>query len=175
MGVFQDADRFNRGASPSSSDPWAPILALIGFVGLCLLVGAVGGTITSRAVLSWYPSLRAPPGTPPNWVFPIVWAALHVSIGVAAWMVWRRPGHRRALRLWGWQLLANAAWTPAFFGAHSPALALAVILAMIVLIALTIRMFRRIRPAAALLMLPYLAWTCYAAYLTAGFLVLNPR
>ncbi len=173
--AFQDADHFNRGASPSSSDPWAPFLALVGFVGLCLLVGAVAGTISARTVGTWYVSLTAPPGTPPNWLFAPVWTVLHVSIGVAAWLVWRRAGHGRALRLWGWQLIANAAWTPAFFGARDPELALAVILVLLVLIGLTLRAFRRIRPSAALLMLPYLAWTCYATYLNVGFVILNPR
>jgi tryptophan-rich sensory protein len=139
-----------------------------------VLVGAVAGTITARTVGTWYLALTAPPGTPPNWVFGPVWMALYVSIGIAAWLIWCRAGTGRALRLWGWQLLANAAWTPAFFGARSPALALAVILCLVVLVVFTIRAFRRIRPLAALLMLPYLAWTCYATYLTAGFLILNP-
>jgi tryptophan-rich sensory protein len=174
VSAFQDADRSDRGANPSASDPWAPILALIGFVGLCLLVGAVGGSITARSVGTWYKTLAAPPGTPPNWVFPVVWTFLHVTIGVSAWLVWRRAGQGRALRLWGWQLLANAAWTPAFFGLHSPRLALGVIVVMLALIGLTIRSFARIRGDAALLMLPYLAWTCYATYLTVGFVVLNP-
>ena len=48
-------------------------------------------------------------------------------------------------------------------------------LALLVLIGLTVRAFRRIRPSAALLMLPYLAWTCYATYLNVGFVILNPR
>jgi tryptophan-rich sensory protein len=172
--AFQDADRFNRGRSPHSSDPWAPLLTLIGLVGLCLLVGAVGASITARSVGAWYLSLNAPPGTPPNWVFPVVWSALHITIGVAAWLVWRRVNDSPALRLWGWQLLANAAWTPAFFGAHSPRLALAVIIVMLLLIGLTIRAFRAIRPAAAYTLVPYLLWTCYAAYLNVGFVILNP-
>jgi tryptophan-rich sensory protein len=97
-----------------------------------------------------------------------------VTIGVAAWLVWRRADHGAALRLWGWQLLVNAAWTPAFFGMHSPRLALAVIIVMLLLIGLTIRAFHAIRPAAAYTLVPYLAWTCYAAYLNVGFVILNP-
>jgi tryptophan-rich sensory protein len=125
---------------------------------------------------TWYLALAEPPGTPPNWVFPIAWGVLHVTIGVSAWLVWRRtPQGGPELRLWGWQLMANAAWTPVFFGAHLPTLALAVIAVMLALIVLTIRAFRRICPTAALLMLPYLAWTCYAAYLNVGFALLNPR
>jgi tryptophan-rich sensory protein len=173
--AFQNVDGFDRGANPSSSDPWAPLLALIGFVGLCLLVGAVGASITARALGGWYLALTAPPGTPPNWLFGPMWTVLHVMIGIAAWLVWRRAGSGRPLRLWGWQLLANAAWTPAFFGLHSPRLAVAVVLCLLALIVLTVRAFAPIRRSAAYLMLPYLAWTCYAAYLSVGFVILNPR
>ena len=66
------------------------------------------------------------PAPPPGWLFGPVWTTLYVMIGAAAWLVWRRTGGRQrgALRLWGWQLLVNAAWSPAFFGLHSPALGL---------------------------------------------------
>jgi tryptophan-rich sensory protein len=149
------------------------VLALVGFVGLCLLVGAVGGSMTARAIHGWYQTLHTPPGTPPTWVFAPVWSALYIMIGVAGWLVWKRLGATRSLRLWGWQLAANALWAPAFFGLHSPALALAVMIALLFLIALTIRAFRRVHRVAAMLMVPYGAWCLYAAYLNGGFLLLN--
>lgn len=97
-------------------------------------------------------------------------------MGVAAWRVWRRPavGQRTALRLWGWQLLANFLWTPAFFGLHSLGFAMAVILVMLLLIGRTIAAFATQDRLAASLMVPYAAWSCYATYLNAGFLWLNP-
>lgn len=97
-------------------------------------------------------------------------------MGVAAWRVWRRPavGQRTALRLWGWQLLANFLWTPAFFGLHSLGFAMAVILVMLLLIGRTIAAFAAQDRLAASLMVPYAAWSCYATYLNAGFLWLNP-
>jgi translocator protein len=153
--------------------PVSPGLALVGFVGLCLLVGAVGGSMTARAVHTWYQTLHAPPGTPPNWVFAPVWATLYVMIGVAAWLVWKRLGASRSLRLWGWQLAANALWAPAFFGLHSPALAMCVMIVLLFFLSLAIRAFRRVHRTAAMLMAPYGAWCVYAAYLNAGFLMLN--
>jgi tryptophan-rich sensory protein len=139
-------------------------------------VGAANGAATARSVSGWYLSLTAPPGTPPNWVFAPVWMALYVLIGVSAWLVWRRPaiGQRAALQLWGWQLLVNAIWPPIFFGLHSPALGMAAILLLLGMVGFTARAFAAIRPAAGALLLPYAAWTCYAAYLNAGFLWLNP-
>jgi translocator protein len=154
--------------------PVSPILALVGFVGLCLLVAAVDGSMTLRAIPHWYQTLYAPPGTPPNRVFGPIWGILYVTIGFAGWLVWRRMGAAPPLRLWGWQLAANALWAPAFFGLHSPALAMGVIIVLLLLIALTIRAFRRIHRTAAILMIPYGVWCLYTAYLNAGFLILNP-
>jgi benzodiazapine receptor len=153
--------------------PVSPALALVGFVGLCLLVGAVGGSMTARSMHLWYQTLHAPAGTPPNWVFAPVWVALYVTTGIAGWMVWKRLGAARPLRLWGWQLAANALWAPAFFGLHSPALAMGVMVVLLVLVALTIRAFRRVHRFAAMLMVPYGVWCLYAGYLNAGFLLLN--
>ena len=153
--------------------PVSSALALVGFIGLCLLVGMVGGSMTATAIEHWYRTLRAPPGTPPNWVFAPVWTMLYVMTGIAGWLVWKRIGAAPPLRLWGWQLAANALWAPAFFGLHSPTLAMGVMVTLLVLIAVTIRWFRRVHGTATLLMLPYGVWCCYAAYLNAGFLLLN--
>lgn len=148
-------------------------LALVGFVGLCLLVAVSDAAITQTSVHDWYAALRKPPGTPPDWLFGPVWTALYVLMGVGAWRVWRRIGEARSLRLWGWQLLVNALWTPAFFGLRSVAAGLPVIVLLTVLVGLTLRAFARIDRAAALMFVPYLAWVGYAAYLNAGLLALN--
>jgi benzodiazapine receptor len=153
--------------------PFSPVLALVGFVGLCLLVGMVGGSMTAHAIHHWYLTLLRPPGTPPSWVFAPIWTVLYVMLGVSGWLVWRRAGASRPLRMWGWQLAANALWAPAFFGLHSPALAMAVMVAMLLLIGATFRSFRNVHRRAAGLLVPYAAWACYAAYLNAGFLLLN--
>jgi translocator protein len=141
---------------------------------LCFLVALADGAIIAGAHRAWYLSLNRPPGTPPDWVFAPVWTALYASIGFAGWLVWRRATATWPLRLWGWQLAANALWTPAFFALRNPPLALLISCMLLVLVVLTIRSFARLRPAAAWLMAPYLAWTGYATYLTAGFWWLNP-
>jgi benzodiazapine receptor len=140
---------------------------------LCLLVGAAASAITGTSVHTWYLSLARPPGTPPNWLFGPVWGLLYVLIGVAAWLVWRRTGAGRTVRIWGWQLMANALWTPAFFGLRSPVAGLLVMAVLLPLIVLTIRSFWRVNRGAAWILVPYLAWVGYAAYLNAGFWWLN--
>jgi translocator protein len=168
--------RYFSGPPTPSPAPRGQFAPLIGFVGLCLLVAVADGAVTVSSAHGWYLSLTRPPGTPPSWVFGPVWTVLYIMMGTAAWLVWRRvTGTQwRVMRLWGWQLLLNAAWSPAFFGLHSPALGLCVVLALLALIGLTILAFRRIDPIAAALMLPYALWTCYATYLNAGFVLLNP-
>ena len=149
-----------------------PGLALAGFVGLGLAVGAVDGVVTATSVGRWYATLMHPPGTPPDAVFGPVWVALYVVMGVAAWRAWRAAGWR-AVRLWFWQMAVNAVWSPLFFGWHAPRLALAVLAALCVLVAGTARRFAMIDRVAGGLMLPYLAWCLYALYLNAGIVWLN--
>lgn len=172
-GVFRITDPRDEGVGPRAVPPAWPGLALVGFVGLGLLVGAADGAVTAAAVRGWYASLAHPPGTPPNALFGPVWGILYVLMGIAAWRIWCRVQAGPALRLWGWQLALNAAWTPAFFGLRQPLLALGVMLALIVLILLTLRRFAAIDRWAAWLLVPYLLWSGYALYLNAGICWLN--
>lgn len=147
-------------------------------MGLCLLVWAANGAVTASSVRGWYQTLQRPPLSPPDWLFGPVWTVLYVTIGVSAWLVWRRIDvavHRKraALRVWGWQLLANALWPAAFFGLNSPALGLGVILVLWLSIAATMRAFWPLQRAAAALLVPYLAWISFASYLNIGFWWLN--
>lgn len=170
--VFQTYEPPSRRAARGS------LLALIGFVGMSLLVWAANGAITAGNVRGWYSLLSAPPGTPPTWLFAMVWTTLYPLMGVAAWLVWRRIAvgaerKRAALRTWGWQLLINSLWSPAVFGLHSLELGLLVVALLLAAILLTIRRFVPLQPFAAALMGFYVAWVGYAAYLNVGFWWLN--
>jgi translocator protein len=67
----------------------------------------------------------------------------------------------------------NLAWTPLFFGADQYVLALVDIVALDVAVAaLVVLAWQRVR-AAALLLVPYLAWTCFATALNAAIVVLD--
>lgn len=153
------------------------ITVLAGFVVVCLAVGVSGSFATAMNIHHWYLSLTPPPLNPPNWLFGPVWTVLYVMMGTAAWLVWRLPDVQSrdhgALTAWGWQLAINALWAPVFFGLHLILLGLAVVLGMFAAISITILRFRPLSGKAALLMLPYLAWTGFAAYLNAGFWWLN--
>lgn len=122
----------------------------------------------------WYQGLHKPAWNPPAWLFAPVWTCLYLGMAVAAWLVWRKGGPRSALGLYLVQLALNAAWTPVFFGAHQLGAGLAVILALWVAIALTLRAFWRVSRPAGLLLAPYLAWVSFATCLNFALWRLNP-
>jgi len=149
---------------------------LLTAVVLCEVVGSLPGVLTAPTVAEWYPTLTKPAFTPPSWVFGPVWTALFFLLGVALYLVWRdgRGEERRtALRLFAGQFALNVSWTLAFFGQRSPAAGLVVIVALLVGIVATIVAFDRIDRVAALLLVPYLLWVCFAAVLNAAIWWLN--
>lgn len=145
--------------------PWRSGVGLAGALVLCFAAAALGGLFPPG---DWYRSLAKPAWNPPSWLFGPVWTALYIMMAVAAWMVWRRGGWREQrgpLGLFLVQLALNAAWSPIFFGLRQPGLAFAEILLLWLAIASTGAAFRRVRPAAAWLLVPYLAWVSFAAVL----------
>ena len=99
-------------------------------------------------------------------------------MGVAAWLVWKegpRREIRRALSWYGVQLVLNALWTWVFFAWHLGGWALAEIIVLWVMILLTMIAFYRVRPSAAFLLVPYLAWVSFAAALTAVLWRMNSQ
>jgi tryptophan-rich sensory protein len=78
-----------------------------------------------------------------------------------------------ALALFLLQLILNLAWTPMFFGAHLIFGALVLIVAMFAAAVMTTLAFARIDRVAAWLLVPYLAWLCFATLLNFQILRLN--
>ena len=146
-------------------------------VAVPLAVGGLSGFVTARSVATWYPTLTKPFFNPPAWVFGPTWTVLYIMMGVAAFLVWRQgfstKDVRLALTLFAAQLALNGLWSILFFGLQSPGLAFAEILLLWLSIVATVWIFRRVVPAAALLMLPYLAWVSFAAVLNGSIWMLN--
>lgn len=153
-----------------------PLMALVFWVGLCVLVGLISGLLTKAEISRWYAGLRKPSFNPPNWIFGPVWTALYILMGVAAWMIWHVP--RSQLRTYAliWfaiQLGLNFLWSLIFFRWHAIAGALGEISILWLAILATIVLFWEVRPLAGELMLPYLAWVSFASVLNLGILRLN--
>jgi tryptophan-rich sensory protein len=157
---------------------WQRLIKFVAAVGVCLLAGVVGGLFTSPAIPGWYAALNKPAFTPPNWVFAPAWTTLYVLMGLAAFLVWdkgwRRPVVKPALGVFAAQLVLNVLWSILFFGARSPAAGLVDIVALWLAIGASIVLFRRVSAAAAVLMVPYLAWVTFATALNVAIVALNP-
>jgi tryptophan-rich sensory protein len=149
---------------PSPVNPW---LALGGWLLLTAAAGGLGA-LASVDAREFYAALDRPAWAPPAGLFGPVWTLLYVVMAVAAWLIWRERGFARArgaLGLFVAQLAVNALWSWLFFAWHRGAGAFADILVMLLLIVATIIAFARIRKLAAALLVPYLAWVCFAAAL----------
>ncbi len=146
-------------------------------VAICLLIGFLSSTVTQSSIATWYPSLNKPSFNPPNWIFAPVWSVLYILMGIAAGLVWARGFHhiwvKTALYHFIFQLLFNALWSIVFFGLQEPFWALLVIFTLLILIILTIKWFKVVHRTAALLMIPYLLWVCFATVLNYKIWALN--
>ena len=143
------------------------LVGLLVWILVSFVPAAVGGRFLPG---EWYRALDKPAWTPPGWVFGPAWTLLYLSMGVAAWLVWRERLGQRALlplALFGAQLVLNGLWSWLFFGLRRPDLALADIVALWLAIAATIVAFWGVRPVAGALLLPYLAWVTFATALNA--------
>lgn len=164
------------------------------------LAGIMGSIFTVSAIPNWYAALEKPALNPPSWVFGFVWTILYFLIGISLFLVWKNnwktknqilESRRKAWnafseRLWtgdlkkinviiifGIQYFLNILWSFVFFGLHLPGLAFFEILALWFAIIWTIVNFYRISKLAAYLLLPYILWVSFAAYLNYVIWILN--
>lgn len=175
-------------------------LKFIVSVFICELAGIIGSIFTISAISTWYEGLIKGPLNPPSWVFGSTWIILYFLMGVSLYLVWKnnfviknnllentkRPWNRLSDRFWNgsWQkanvvaifsiqLALNALWSMIFFGMKLPGLAFFEILALWFAILYTIINFYRVSKASAYLLIPYILWVSFAAYLNYSIWMLN--
>ncbi|GJD49189.1 Tryptophan-rich protein TspO [Methylobacterium crusticola] len=169
-------------AAPALTRPvLAPVPRLLAALAPVLATSLSGLLFTSPNIPTWYAGLAKPAFTPPNWLFPVAWAILYALMALACWRVLGtapsggalRRTRTLALAAFFAQLALNAAWTPVFFAGHDPAGGLVVIVALLVMILWSVRLFLALDRAAALLLVPYAAWVAYASVLNAAIWWMN--
>lgn len=153
------------------------MLGLLVWVLITFLAAAIGAWGSASAP-SFYQSLSLPSWAPPAFLFGPVWSVLYLLMAIAAWLVWKERSWfgvaRTGLILYLAQLAANSLWSWAFFAWHQGGFAFAVIVVLWALILVTLISFWRIKPLAGGLLLPYLAWVSFAAFLNFTVWQLNP-
>ena len=147
-------------------------------VPLVLLLGMASGRLSNSGYDNqWFAMLAKPEAMPPGWAFGAAWSVLYALQGLALAMILNARGNTLrglAIALFVAQLALNLAWSPLFFALHQVTAALWLIGAMFVTALATTLVFGRLRPLAAWLMVPYLAWLCFAAALNNDIRRLNP-
>lgn len=135
------------------------------------------GNLATIPNLGWYETLAKPSFNPPNWLFGPAWTVLYLLMAYAFYRVLRQPDYvpdrRGAIRAFLVQIGLNAAWSFAFFAAHSPAAGLVVILALLVAVAVTGWRFHAVDRRAGLCFVPYVVWVAFATTLNLSISIRN--
>jgi translocator protein len=155
------------------SSTWKFIIAVL----ICEAVGIVSGLLTQNDTITWFSTLTKPSWNPPAYLFAPVWTTLFLLMGISLGLIWTsdppQPQKLRAELTFAVQLFLNFMWSILFFRCHAPAFAFTDILLMIVAILITISRFAKISKVAAWLLIPYLAWVCFATVLNYSIWMLN--
>lgn len=147
---------------------------------LCLLVPLAAGGLgawLSGGFGDSYAVMYKPLLSPPGWVFPVVWTALYLLMGYASWLVLMseasEPRKRRALTVYAVQLGINLLWPLFFFRLGWYVFAFIWLIALLAAVLACRLLFRYIEKRAGDLLLPYVIWLFFAAYLNLGVAILN--
>lgn len=150
---------------------WKPLLIQLA---IPLAVGGLSGFLI-RGSMESYRKLTKPPFSPAPIVFPVVWILLYLLMGYAAYLIVTdlSKDKKEALILYGIQLAVNFFWPLIFFNLGCYLLSFFWLLLLLALVLLTVQRFRNINSLAAWLLLPYVLWLIFAAYLNFGVFWLN--
>lgn len=122
-----------------------------------------------------YSTLTLPPGSPPGFVFPIVWTALYILMGISSYGIFTSQSNFISISFWiySFQLALNFFWPIIFFKSQLYLFAFIWLLILIACILLMIKIFTKVNKISAYLLIPYILWCIYAAYLNLGIVILN--
>jgi len=151
------------------------ISGVIFFVFIFLM--GFGGNTMDKSKWDFYSSLTKPELTPPGWVFPIVWTILFALIGLSAYYAWNHYENEKYRKPFIGLFVLNGLliflWPQYFFAKQALSAALYIIIGMIIVSELMILMGFKLNQKTAYLLMPYLAWILFAAYLNISIIALN--
>jgi tryptophan-rich sensory protein len=140
-----------------------------------LIVLGVGGWMTT--VGPWYENLRKPWWNPPNWIFGPAWT---VILGLAAWagvLAWNQassgPQQLLIIILFAINIVLHMLWSPLFFNLQRPDWALIEVPFLWLSIVALMVGLAPFSALASWLLLPYLLWVAFAAFLNLTIVRMN--
>ncbi len=146
-------------------------------IAVSLGVGMISAFLT-RGNMNIYEEVVTPPLSPPSFLFPVVWTALYILMGISAAMIYtnknRQKRHKdKALYTYATSLFVNLFWSIIFFNMRAFLFAFIWLLLLLYFIISTILQYRKINHTAAYLQIPYALWVTFAGYLNFGIWFLN--
>lgn len=146
------------------------------FFFICYAAFSISGLLF-RLDVNWYSQLKQPKFTPPNKLFGLAWGVIYAFIALSLTLVNEKIGIFQTNEIYFYSLLinyvANQAYSYFFFFKKDLKLALLdtllILLSGIVLFYATLK----VSILAAIFLIPYLLWTCFALYLSYGIYRLN--
>lgn len=143
---------------------------------LPLAVGSAASYLT-RDGMGLYGCMTLPPLSPPGWVFPVVWTVLYILMGIASYRIYRLGLEDydvgKALFLYLIQLAMNFVWPFLFFHFSLYLVSFVGVLLLTFVGIYTVYLFKKLDRTAAYMMIPYVIWLLFAAYLNFGVYFLN--
>lgn len=154
------------------------VIKLIVALAIPLAVGGISAALSAKGMAS-YGDMEKPPLSPPAWVFSVAWTILYLMMGFAFYCVWVAEADTKkktmALVLFGVQLVMNFMWSIVFFRWEFYLVAFVWLMIMWCMVILTAIRFFRINRLAGLMLIPYILWLTFAAYLNLGAYVLSHK
>ena len=146
-------------------------------IAIPLAVGAISALLT-RGNMDIYSEVATPPLAPPPIVFPIVWTALYILMGISSGMIYERREisldvARHGIFYYALSLIFNFFWSIIFFNMRAFLFAFIWLIILLWLVIKTFCEYKKLSLPAALLQLPYIVWLVIAGYLNIGIVLLN--
>ncbi|MDT7952483.1 MAG: TspO/MBR family protein [Acetobacteraceae bacterium] len=142
---------------------------------VALALAAAGGLLTE--IGPWYRQLRKPSWQPPDWLFGPAWTlilGLAAWSAASAWVAAPTAGERvLVVVLYSLNALFHLLWSPLFFKYKRPDWALLEVPLLWLSILAPMVLVAPFSPLASWLLLPYLLWVAFAAYLNLTIVRLN--
>ena len=145
-------------------------------IAIPVIVGIVSALLT-RNSMELFQSIDKPPLAPPGWLFPVVWTILYILMGISSYLILQsgesQEEIRKALTIYGYQLVVNFLWPTFFFNFGWYFFSFLWLVLLWVLVLIMILRFKDINKLAAYVNIPYLVWLTFAGYLNLGIWILN--
>ena len=141
-----------------------------------IVVAGAGAFLTELS--PWYRALRKPSWQPPDWLFGPAWTVILALASVSAYPGLAATRRTATAGCWSMALFVangvlNLLWSPLFFKLRRPDWALWEVPLLWLSILVPIVLLAPISRTASLLLLPYLLWVSFAAFLNLTIVRLN--